>query len=81
MPGMVVSATNQEHGIVSVRGRAKANPDLFQIGSALRILPNHACATGAMHGRYHVTDGGLEVVDVWPRVNRQEFPGPRLQPL
>ena len=36
------------------------------IGTRLRILPNHACATAAQYDRYHVigTDGQLSE---WPR--------------
>ncbi|HZN58970.1 MAG TPA: DSD1 family PLP-dependent enzyme, partial [Planctomycetota bacterium] len=39
------------------------------IGARVRILPNHACATGAQHDQYHVVrSGGREVVATWPRV-------------
>lgn len=39
------------------------------VGTLLRILPNHACATSAQHDRYHVVDGhGLQVKGVWPRL-------------
>jgi D-serine deaminase-like pyridoxal phosphate-dependent protein len=47
--GYVLTGANQEHGILS-RTDAKADVDiskLFPVGSQLRILPNHACATGA----------------------------------
>ncbi|MGD9847375.1 MAG: DSD1 family PLP-dependent enzyme, partial [Variibacter sp.] len=44
-----------------------ASPD-FPIGERLRILPNHACATGAQHDRYHVVEAeGNAVVATWPR--------------
>ncbi|KWE15414.1 alanine racemase [Burkholderia cepacia] len=63
----VMSAANQEHGIVS---RASA-PDSsiaqrFPIGTRLRILPNHACATGAQHPEYQAIgdDGSARA---WPR--------------
>ena len=39
------------------------------LGSKVRILPNHACATGAQHENYHVVSGGAgEVEAVWPRM-------------
>jgi D-serine deaminase-like pyridoxal phosphate-dependent protein len=66
--GVIVSATNQEHGIVTARSGA-IDFDRFPIGSRLRILPNHACATAAAYDRYFVTDGGDEIVAVWDRVN------------
>ena len=35
----------------------------------LRVAPNHTCLTVAAHDRYHVVDGGRDVVAVWERVN------------
>ena len=66
---MLVSGTNQEHGIISDRSNKEIAWASFGIGSMVRIPPNHACATGAMYDRYHVTDGSTEVIDVWPRIN------------
>ena len=42
-------------------------PDL-PVGTQLRILPNHACATAAQFGDYRVVEGD-EVVARWPRFN------------
>lgn len=66
--GLVMAAANQEHGIVSPREGAAAG-DLaqrFPIGTRLRILPNHACATAAQFPYYAVqrASGGVER---WPR--------------
>ena len=68
-PDLIVRDANQEHGILALRpGSSAPLPDL-PIGARLRILPNHACATGAQHDRYHVVaDGGLSGA-VWPRIN------------
>jgi D-serine deaminase-like pyridoxal phosphate-dependent protein len=67
-PDLIVADANQEHGIVAVRpGSAAPLPELA-IGDQIRILPNHACATGAQHDRYHVLDGAGEVRAVWPRI-------------
>lgn len=52
IPQLVVSAASQEHGVITTRDGA-ALPDL-PIGTRLRILPNHACATSAQHRRYVV---------------------------
>lgn len=58
---------NQEHGIVALRpGLHEPLPQL-PIGTLLRILPNHACATAAQHDRYHVVRGGDAIVAIWPR--------------
>jgi len=56
-PDLIVASANQEHGIVAARDGAPIDPVRFPIGSALRILPNHACATAAQHDRYHVPGG------------------------
>jgi threo-3-hydroxy-D-aspartate ammonia-lyase len=63
----VMSSANQEHGVIS---RTDA-PDheigrRFPIGTRLRILPNHACATGAQHPVYQAL-GEDGTVEAWPR--------------
>jgi D-serine deaminase-like pyridoxal phosphate-dependent protein len=70
LEGYTVTAANQEHGII---GRNGGLPDKdiatrFPIGTLLRILPNHACATGAQHGEYHLVDGSGQV-SRWDRFN------------
>jgi D-serine deaminase-like pyridoxal phosphate-dependent protein len=61
--------TNQEHGIIG--DRSDHSPDLskFPVGTMLRILPNHACATAAQHSCYHVVRKGLVVEAIWERFN------------
>ena len=66
--GVTVSSTNQEHGIVTANA-GEIDFDLFPIGSRVKILPNHACATAAAYDRYFVTNGGDAIEDVWQRVN------------
>ncbi|MFD7334570.1 hypothetical protein ACFV98_01010 [Streptomyces violascens] len=52
---------------------ARSYPDL-PIGTRLRILPNHACATAAQHHGYHVIDSTRSsntapgIQDFWGRV-------------
>ncbi len=67
----VMASANQEHGIVEHRRGAAAAGDVearFPIGTRLRILPNHACATAAQHAGYAVIEGG-RVQARWPRFN------------
>lgn len=63
-----VESTNQEHGIITC-----SSGDLdwfrFPIGSRVRILPNHSCATAAAYDRYFVTDGSDGIAGVWDRIN------------
>ena len=65
---LIMVGANQEHGIIGVRSGSGATlPDLA-IGDRLRILPNHACATGAQHDRYHVVRGASDRIEAeWPR--------------
>jgi D-serine deaminase-like pyridoxal phosphate-dependent protein len=62
----LVMRAYQEHGVVALD---PAVPSVLPIGAKLRIAPNHTCMTVAAHDRYFVTDGGPDVVAVWPRVN------------
>ncbi|KAG5729424.1 hypothetical protein E4T56_gene6076, partial [Termitomyces sp. T112] len=67
-PDLIVDDASQEHGIIKVRpGSGATLPDLA-IGQRVRILPNHACATGAQHGAYQVIEGNSHAIAaVWPR--------------
>lgn len=65
---VIFSGTNQEHGIITARS-GEPPFERFPIGSQVKILPNHACATAAAYDRYFVTDGGDRITDVWKRVN------------
>ena len=65
---VIVSSTNQEHGIVTSRS-SEIDFGRFPVGSRVKILPNHACATAAAYERYFVTEGSDRIVDVWDRVN------------
>jgi threo-3-hydroxy-D-aspartate ammonia-lyase len=64
----VMSGANQEHGIISRRD-GKVDEDLtlrFPVGTNLRILPNHACATAAQFPSYlALLDNGHS--KTWPR--------------
>ncbi|HTH79418.1 MAG TPA: DSD1 family PLP-dependent enzyme, partial [Ramlibacter sp.] len=67
-PDVIVLDANQEHGIVAVRVGSNGVLPNLAIGDRVRILPNHACATGAQHRAYHVVRGTARQVDaVWPR--------------
>lgn len=64
-----VTSTNQEHGIIECDPAQSTQPMSLPVGTKLRILPNHACATAAMHDRYYVTEDGSSISDVWQRIN------------
>ena len=67
IPDLIVSSANQEHGIVSLRDGAAGNMPDLPVGTQLRILPNHACATAAQFGHYNVLLDDAEAPEVWPR--------------
>jgi D-serine deaminase-like pyridoxal phosphate-dependent protein len=64
----IVASVNQEHGVIARRNDQALDLSRYPIGTLLRILPNHACATSAQHDAYQVVSGDpQQVVDVWPR--------------
>lgn len=66
---MIVSNANQEHGIISRRvpGHDQIPADV-NIGSLIRILPNHACSTASQYSKYYVIRDN-NVIAEWPRIN------------
>ena len=63
---LIVADANQEHGIIARRDGGSIDFDRFPIGSLVRILPNHACATAAQHAEYQVIRDG-RVAETWER--------------
>jgi D-serine deaminase-like pyridoxal phosphate-dependent protein len=63
---VIVRRAYQEHGVIQPSPDQTFAPP---VGTRLRVAPNHACLTAAAHDRYHVVDGGTEVIAVWPRMN------------
>lgn len=71
LAGYVLSAANQEHGILSavqpqLAEQAEDIVARFPIGTRLRILPNHACATGAQYPQYYAVSDNHETTE-WGR--------------
>jgi D-serine deaminase-like pyridoxal phosphate-dependent protein len=65
---LIVADANQEHGIITLRPGSSGVLPKLAIGDRLRILPNHACSTGAQHQSYHVVHGASPVVEAeWSR--------------
>ena len=51
--GYTLTSANQEHGILSLAGEVDGDiARRFPVGTMLRILPNHACATAAQFPEY-----------------------------
>lgn len=61
---LIVTGANQEHGIIAVRPGSDAPLPELPVGTRLRILPNHACATAAQFDGYEVVpaDPGAPLV-------------------
>lgn len=67
LAGYMMTGANQEHGIISRHGE----PDLsiatrFPVGTQLRLLPNHACATAAQFPEYQALTA-QQSLQTWPR--------------
>ncbi|MBP6817653.1 MAG: alanine racemase [Burkholderiaceae bacterium] len=67
LPDFIVSAVSQEHGTITHRSGDPTRRLNLPVGTMLRILPNHACATGAQHDRYRVLDESGGVAREWER--------------
>jgi len=64
---LIMKQANQEHGVLEIRAGSDVRiPDL-PVGSLVRILPNHACATSAQHTHYNVLQAN-QVIAQWPRI-------------
>ena len=67
---LVFNDANQEHGVLAWTGDPTIDLEhAFPIGSQLRIVPNHACATGAQHNAYHAVAADGEHIERWSRFN------------
>lgn len=65
---MLMVDANQEHGIIARRPGSSAGAAPFlPIGTQVRILPNHACATSAQFPAYQTIDGEQQLTATWPR--------------
>ncbi|WP_068256765.1 alanine racemase [Janibacter corallicola] len=65
---LVMVGASQEHGVLAVRPGAKRRlPDL-PVGTRVRILPIHACATASQHDHFEVmAREGEPVTERWER--------------
>jgi len=57
---LIVASANQEHGLVVPRTGGPLRLERYPIGTQLRILPIHACATAAQFEGYQVEGEGTE---------------------
>ncbi|MFD1158708.1 alanine racemase [Roseovarius aestuarii] len=69
LPDLVVLDTQQDHGIIGYRAGIEKTVPEIELGTLLRILPNHVCATAAQHTKYFVVDENNEVEAIWPRIS------------
>ena len=67
IPDLIVTATSQEHGVIALREGSGAKLPELPIGTLLRILPNHACATASQFDQYEVIPAGPGGLQQWPR--------------
>ena len=69
---LLLTGTNQEHGIITLLENGTLTQKDFPIGRRLRILPNHACATAAPHSHLLIVENG-KIVDVLSHVRAWEL--------
>jgi D-serine deaminase-like pyridoxal phosphate-dependent protein len=67
VPHLAFRDANQEHGVLHWTGDDAVDlAQRFPVGAQLRIVPNHACATGAQFDGYAVLSSAGPLVQ-WPR--------------
>ncbi len=69
---LIMIDANQEHGVLAARPGSKANANagaLLPVGTQVRILPNHACATAAQFKEYQVLAADNSLRETWQRFN------------
>jgi D-serine deaminase-like pyridoxal phosphate-dependent protein len=65
---LIMTGANQEHGILSIRQGSDAGLPQLSVGSLVRILPNHACATASQFDCYQVLDkDDKQIAGGWQR--------------
>lgn len=68
---IILTGTNQEHGILTLPGDSALTLEAFPLGRRLRILPNHACPTAAPYRHMLLVKNGI-VVDALEHVRGWE---------
>ncbi len=66
-PDLIVTDASQEHGTLAQRAGSSHQLPHLPVGARVRILPNHACATGAQHDQYQIVDNSNAVIAHWNR--------------
>lgn len=64
---IILTGTNQEHGILTLPPDSALKLDDFPLGTRLRILPNHACPTAAPYKYLLLVKNGI-IIDVLEHV-------------
>ncbi|MBU1189732.1 MAG: alanine racemase [Gammaproteobacteria bacterium] len=67
LDGLQVRHVNQEHGVIADHAGRAIDLSAFPVGTRLRILPNHACATAAQYAGYHVMAADQDQNLYWER--------------
>ena len=60
--GLRVESLSQEHG--EIRGGDPGMIGRLQVGTRVRVLPNHSCLSAAQHSHYNVLEKG-QILDRW----------------
>lgn len=70
IPDLVMVDATQEHGALSIRPGSNRSLPYIPVGTEVRILPIHACATASQHDQYHVinSDNG-PIETTWSRTH------------
>lgn len=65
---ILLTGTNQEHGIITLPADTLLKPSDFPVGTRLRILPNHACPTAAPYEKLLLVNGEGRITEALDHV-------------
>lgn len=69
-PELKLHSMCQEHGVVKLKKESsRIDFSAYPVGMLLRIYPDHACATCAMHRLYYVVDKNDVIIEQWTPVS------------
>ncbi len=66
---LAVTTVSQEIGLVTSLSGKEVDLSAFEVGSTVRVLPNHADMTAAAYEDYFVVDGDDQIQAHWTRQN------------
>eukprot|EP01129_Flabellula_baltica_P005007 TRINITY_DN1783_c1_g1_i1.p1 TRINITY_DN1783_c1_g1~~TRINITY_DN1783_c1_g1_i1.p1 ORF type:complete len:414 (-),score=80.83 TRINITY_DN1783_c1_g1_i1:74-1315(-) len=63
-PELRITSISQELGVIEGTSETPLDPDLYDIGTLLKVYPNHSCLSSYNFSQYYILDND-QVIDQW----------------